>query len=284
VFRYDSRHCVGSAAGGGTRELVAAFDSRLSGGRAWDGCPKLLLFPRSDCFLGFAGDTADAYPLMLQIQNAINMYPKTRDRTLDIVHLKGHMTRVFHYMRKFIHTLPRGQDMPSPLDVDFIFGGYSWRAKDFRFWTLRARGQTFQSEPAEHWGKEPNRWRIKFVGDADAIQFAKKHLAPILKNKNKLPNGDFDMEPFEVLRDIIRSDRFPHVGGPPQLIKVYEHMNTLPFALFWPSKEAKTIAVLGRPLMGYELPIWPVLDPDDIQFRPDDITNHDDDGIDAETR
>jgi hypothetical protein len=259
---------------GETRELVVAFDSRLSGGQAWDGCPKLLLFPRSDCILGFAGDTLDAYPLMLQMQNAINMYPKTRDRTLDVVHLKGHMTRVFHHMRKYIHTLPRGQQEPTPLDVDFIFGGYSWREKDFRFWKLRASGQSFVPEPAEHWGKEPDRWRIKFVGDKEPIKSAKKRLAALLKDRDKLPAGDFDMEPFEVLRDIIRSGQFPSVGGPPQLVKVYEHMNTLPFALFWPTKESKKVTALGRPLMDYELPSWPVLDPDDIRFRPDDEAIH----------
>jgi hypothetical protein len=259
---------------GATREFVAAFDSRLSGGEAWDGCPKLLLFPRSDCVLGFAGATSDAYPLMIQIQNAINMYPKTRDRTIDVVHLKGHMTRVFRHMRKFIHMLPRGVHEPTPLAVDFIFGGYSWREKDFRFWKLRASGQAFIPEPPKHWGPDRARWRIQFVGNEDAVRDAKRRLAILLRKKDKLPGGDFDMEPFEILRDIIRSARHPSVGGPPQLVKVYEHMNTLPFALYWPDKAADKVTALGRPLMNYEITSWPVLDPDEIILRPDDTAIH----------
>src|SRR5271165_897237 len=153
------------------------------------------------------------------------------------------MTRIFHHMHKFVHTLPHGERVPSPLDVDFIFGGYSWREKDFRFWKLRAIGQGFLS---------------------------KLRLASLLKDKSKLPEGGFDMEPFEVLRDIIRSGRYPSIGGPPQLVKVYEHMNTLPFALYWPNRASGKVAALGRPLMDYEVSSWPVLDPDDIRFRPDD--------------
>src|SRR5271157_2669871 len=78
------------------------------------------------------------------------------------------MTRIFHHIHKFVHTLPHGERVPSPLDVDFIFGGYSWREKDFRFWKLRAIGQGFLSKPPDHWGKEPDQWRIQFVGDEDA--------------------------------------------------------------------------------------------------------------------
>lgn len=259
---------------GETREFVVAIDSRLSGGQAWDCCPKLLVLPRSDCVLGFAGDTHDAYPLMIQIQNAINMYPKTRDRTIDVVHLRGHMTRVFQHMREFIHSLPRGQREPTPLDANFIFGGYSWREKDFRFWKLRGDGQRFIAEPPNHWGANPRQWRIHFVGDDEVIGDAKKRLAAILRGRGKLPDGDFDMEPFEVLRDIIRGGRFPSVGGAPQLVKVYEHMNTLPFALYWPDRASGKVTALGRPLMEYEVPSWPVLDPDDIRFRPDDTAIH----------
>jgi hypothetical protein len=259
---------------GQTREFVAAIDNRLSGGQAWDCCPKLLILPRSDCVLAFAGDTHDAYPLMLQIQNAINMYPKTRDRTIDIVHLKGHMSRVFRHMREFINNLPRGQEEPSPLDVSFLFGGYSWRDKDFRFWKLRGDEQRFVAEPPHHWGPEKNRLRIQFVGDQMVVVEAKKQLAKKMRQKGKLPDGNFDMEPFEVLRDLIRSNQFPSVGGAPQLIKVYEHMNVLPFGLYWPDRKSGKVAALGRPLMDYEISSWPVLDPDDIQFKPDDAATH----------
>jgi hypothetical protein len=82
------------------------------------------------------------------------------------------------------------------------------------------------------------------------------------------------MEPFEVLRDIIRAQKFFSVGGPPQLVKVYEHMNTLPFAFYWPDKASGKVTALGRPLMDYEVASWPVLDPDEIVFRSNDTAIH----------
>jgi hypothetical protein len=50
----------------GTTQLLVASDSRLSGGRYWDSNPKIILLPRSDCVMSFAGDTNDAYPLMFR--------------------------------------------------------------------------------------------------------------------------------------------------------------------------------------------------------------------------
>jgi len=254
---------------GQTCEFIVAIDSRLSGGQAWDGCPKLLLLPRSDCVLCFAGDSNDAYPLMVQILNAINMHPRTRDRTIDIVHLKGHMSRVWKHMRTFIHSLPWGQQQAPPPDVSFIFGGYSWREKDFRFWKLVGGLNGFTAEAPQHWGADRDSWRIQFVGDPDPIREAKQRLAKMLKSRGKLPDGDFDMEPFEVLRDIIRAGAYHSVGGPPQIAKVYEHMNAVPFALYWPNRSTGNATVLGRPLLDYELSNWPILDPDNVEFRPE---------------
>jgi hypothetical protein len=70
------------------------------------------------------------------------------------------------------------------------------------------------------------------------------------------------MEPFEVLRDIIRSEKFPSVGGSPQVVKIYEHMNTVPFGVYWPDRASGQISVLGRPLMAYEKVGYSVIDPD----------------------
>jgi hypothetical protein len=39
------------------------------------------------------------------------------------------------------------------------------------------------------------------------------------------------MGPFEVLRDVIREARCDSVGGPPQVAKVYRHLNTQFFAV-----------------------------------------------------
>ncbi|HTG17396.1 MAG TPA: hypothetical protein VK747_19250 [Blastocatellia bacterium] len=83
-----------------TEELVIATDSRLRFGAAWDCCPKILMLPRSDAVLCFAGDTMYAYPIMLQIRNAIEMYGKARSRAMDITDLRGHVLRIIEDMRK----------------------------------------------------------------------------------------------------------------------------------------------------------------------------------------
>jgi hypothetical protein len=62
------------------------------------------------------------------------------------------------------------------------------------------------------------------------------------------------MEPFEVLVEMIRSNRYPTIGGPPQIIKVYRHSNYMPYGVYWPSKASGVMTLYGRPLLDYEHP------------------------------
>ncbi len=71
------------------------------------------------------------------------------------------------------------------------------------------------------------------------------------------------MEPFDVLRDVIRSQAFPSVEGAPQMVKIYEHMNVHPFGVYRPDRATRVISLLGRPLMPYEKPPSGIIDPDD---------------------
>jgi hypothetical protein len=87
-------------------------------------------------------------------------------------------------------------------------------------------------------------------------------LVQLLLARGRLDGGGLDMEPFEVLRDIIRSEAVPSVGGPPQVVKLYEHMNAIPFGVYWPNRDSCQVTILGRPLMSYEATSWRVIDPD----------------------
>jgi len=73
------------------------------------------------------------------------------------------------------------------------------------------------------------------------------------------------MEPFEVLRDMLRSNRFPLIGGAPQIMKVYRHANCMPYAVYWPSKESREVSLMGRPLLDYERSSCLVMDPDTLK-------------------
>ena len=120
-----------------TEELVIAADSRLRFGAAWDYCPKILMLPRSDANLCFAGDTMYAYPIMLQIKNAIEMNDKARSRAMDITDLRGHILRIIEDMRNSIYDFPAGLDEFDGTDFRFILAGYSWKFNEFKIWILQ---------------------------------------------------------------------------------------------------------------------------------------------------
>lgn len=254
---------------GGVQELVVVSDSRLSGGQYWDANPKIVILPRTDSVLSFSGDTNDAYPLMLQAWNAIKMHEPAENRSLDISKLKGHIIRLFNHSRKFITGLPNGQDKPTDPDVRFLFSGFSWRTKKFHIWEIYYDKsiKKFTFRPIKNWTSAdgPSRKLVTYVGDKEAINDARARLTTILKQRNKLLDGSFDMEPFEVLRDIIRSGRFSSVGGPIQMVKIYEHSNVKPVAVLWPSKSDGVASIFGRPLMDYEILPWGIIDPDQPQ-------------------
>ena len=92
----------------------------------------------------------------------------------------------------------------------------------------------------------------------------RKRLVKYLKENGRLVSGGLNMEPFEVLRDMIRASEFPSIGGAPQLVKVYEHMNAVPAGVLWPDRQTGTVSVLGRPLMDYEKIRWRTIDPDNV--------------------
>jgi hypothetical protein len=253
-------------------ELVFASDSRLSGGSDWNCCPKLMLLPRGDSLIAFAGSTLDAYPLMLQFRNWVETDPGARTRFRDINSIKKRMRTIFNDMRIFIDDLPRGQSKPDPPDCELIFGGWSWQAGDFRAWRFRyvQSREMMDFEPFASGMKIGRDHPIVFAGNPAAVETARDEIIALLMKRGRFRPGIgyFDMEHFEVLRDIIRGEMFDDVGGPPQLFKVYKHGNSQPFAVRWPMPDGRTVSVLGRPLFPRERTHLPVLNPDAINFLP----------------
>lgn len=234
-------------------ELVFASDSRLSGEKTWDGCPKIVALPRSDCMISFAGETDYAYPLMLQMINGINSHPPSRERRTDIATARHIALDVFNQMRSGV----KGEHSYFPKDpgVRFIFGGYSWKAQSFKVWTLHYDPSIdkFTFRPANPWAgqKGVSSKVIAWIGDEHAVDDAKLMLTELLREREKLDIGGFDMEPFEVLRDIIRSKKYRSIGGAPQMAKVYRSLQTQHFAVRWPNGEGAA-HVAGRQQLEYE--------------------------------
>ena len=250
----------------GGEELIVAADSRLSGGRRLDCCPKIMTLPRSDSVICFAGDTDFAYPLMLQLYLAIDAHSPSKDRSMDIHEMMKHALKVFNSMRDSVHSYSRGMEIP---ETSFILGGYSWVKKSFSIWLIhyKAKEMRFACRPAGKW--IGNFEKIIFAGDF--AQEGQNRLIKLLKERYKLTafgseSKGLDFEPFEVLRDILRESKpDDSVGGPPQVVKVYQHMNTRPIAVYWPNKESKKVSLLGRPLLEYENTDYWILDPETLE-------------------
>lgn len=250
----------------GGEELLFVADSRLSGGNRFDCCPKIITLPRSDSAICFAGDTDFAYPLMLQLYLAIDSHSPSKDRSMDIHQMQTHAMKVFNNMRDSIHDYAPGMDNPN---ISFILGGYSWKRKSFEIWWIHYKKseRRFACRPAKNWLNGAG----KIVLAGDWAKVAERRLVDLLVYRGKFPKGksgslDLDLEPFEVVRDLLREgDPQTSIGGPPQLVKVYQHMNTKPIAIFWPNRLSGKISLVGRPLLEYENTDYWIMDPDTLQ-------------------
>jgi len=227
-----------------------------------------MTFPRTDCAICFEGDTTFAYPMMIQLQTAVANYPRAINRSQDLFDFKGHILRVLNDMMKY-------KSDYEPPDTSFLFGGYSWDRQKFALWKLHYNKhyKIFTHRPISFWRGIGGEIKVAFSGDY--VEDAKARLVDLLRERGKLKEGNLDMEPFEVLRDMLREDenkkeidaKYNLIGGAPQLIKIYEHMNRAPIAVNWKINDENVVTVLGRPLMNYEISSFPILDPDSLTIK-----------------
>ncbi len=233
----------------GLEHLYIASDSRIRGGQRLDACPKIFTLPRSDCALCFAGDTAFAYPFMIQLAYAIAAHEPARDRGLDIARVKAHLSRVFSDL------VARIEDPAAPFsktEVEFIFAGYSWRKKDFRIWTIRYQEKEKQFEARESKSFLPRLKKVAFVGDWT------RRVRSSLTKELSTPGQFAYLEPLKVLANYLK-DAQPNgtIGGSPQLIRINQHMNTRPLCVRWRGEDT----LLGRPLFNYENTDYWIVEP-----------------------
>jgi len=252
-----------------TEELVFASDSRLSFGGLWDCCPKILPFPRDDAAISFAGDTHYAYPVMLQAMAAISQHPRSLNRAQDIIDLKGHLLKVLNDMTSSVHDLPKIEGVDHSPKTDFLLGGWSWKKAAFTIWHIHfdGRRKLFAYRPASRWTGIAQSKTFAFIGDYKNEY--RERLVSLLRSKRKLDRGGFDMEPLEVLRDMLRAAEFGNIGGLPQVLKVYKFASCRPYAVTWPDRQdGGRVTLLGRPLLSYEKTSYPLLNLDTMTVIP----------------
>lgn len=243
----------------GREDLYFAADSRTRGIRVLDVSPKILMLPRSDCAICFSGDTDAAYPLMLQIASAIAAHEPARTRNLDLAELKHHLLRV---ITDIVNNVRDAAEQFNAKNVQFIFGGYSWRSKTFKLWTIYydATSKSFCAREAVTFHKLLS--KATFIGD-----WAKKYRAALCKELDNNVLKEANYEPLKVLAHLIRSATSDDsIGGVPQVIRIGPHMNTRPLCVLWGSKMERYL--FGRKLFDYEHCDYWAIDPDTGRILP----------------
>ena len=197
---------------------------------------------------------------MLQIFHSISGYEASQTRRLDVTQAARHAISVVNEMRDQVSDLPVGGSPNDDPKTLFLLAGYSWRLQKFVAWRLRYAKDVkrFTLAPIEGI-RGMARGRItKFIGDRRTV--ATSRLAEKLLVKSCLLDGDLDMEPLEVLMEFIADPMYRSIGGAPQVVKVYQHMNTQAFAVKWPDPGGAP-HFFGRPLLPYERLDVPTIDP-----------------------
>ena len=111
---------------------------------------------------------------------------------------------------------------------------------------------------------------IAFGGDMG--KEAERRLLQLLNERRERTGGtepfQFDMEPFEVVRDMLLESRTDDtIGGAPQLVRIDQHINARAVGVYWPSNNSGQVTLLGRPALGYDnLDAW-VLDPNNLELH-----------------
>ncbi len=238
----------------GREDLYFASDSRTRGGMTLDTTPKILTLPRSDSAICFAGDTEATYPLMLHVSAAIAAHGPAQDRNLDIKELKGHLLRV---CTDIVGSIIDSSVKLVASDRQFIFGGYSWRSKEFHIWTFYFDPKTkrFHARTSkrinERLGKAAiiGDWAVRFRAALEMNLQAEGLESPV------------NFQPLTLLAKFLR-DAGPNdtIGGAPQIVRVGPHMNTRPFCVKWGSENKRHL--FGRALFDYENCDYWTIDPD----------------------
>ena len=254
-------------------ELVFISDSRLCGGHRWDECPKLTTLPGTTCVLAFAGDTAYAYPMMMQIKQAMKGYRRIETRAMDVTDINGHVINHANHLMDSVYDLADPDYIP---DNEFIFGGYSWIEKRFRLWRYyyKKHDKAFVKDGKPHRIFPNIDGHLVVIGDQR--ENFKKALRELLREKygsnvEELVGLSLDMEPFEALcRMLKKVSARDTIGGAPQMIKSYQYMNSCPVGVYWPEKKDvySNRTLLGRKMFDYEDTEYWFIDPETLYTNP----------------
>jgi hypothetical protein len=222
------------------QEAWLASDSRLHGdGNVWDDCPKLFVSPRRDLAAAFSGDTAQAYPLLLQIANAISAHWSAADGTLELTALVEHLGQVANDMLSRVESDPHVHGQPAARPFArrgdaIVLAGYSRHTNGLVLRALQFDSATRMwkfVKTRAHVKIGPNKV-FRIFGDRVAASRYAHLLESRLRAVGKVGTSKpFELEPLEVLWEFLalpESKEHPlpqrsrplTVGGPVQALQV----------------------------------------------------------------
>jgi hypothetical protein len=202
---------------------------------------------------------------MIQVLRWAEDYNRAFTRAMDLTDFAGHAERLCSAM--LIDTVARSGRLPSGIDLrtefSLLLAGYSWKEQRFRIWQSLVRRNGSFAWRAERCSSE----HVVFVGSGKpaATRILMQRLAGNRRGQRFFRRYALDWEPLEILCRVIREGLDSDTGGAPQLMKVYRHMNVVPFAVPWQVEGAPIMTFLGRPLLEYERTQRLALDPDTFQ-------------------
>lgn len=246
-------------------ELIFVTDSRLRSFGSWDCNPKIFTFSRTDCVMCFSGDTVFSYPMMIQLKNEIELNPKIEGRHQRLTVFKGVILHILNNMllHKSDYEIPK---------VEFLFGGYCWHSHEFKLWRFiyQENIKRFTQYAVDYWRGVNGLGRVKVAFSGDYVDDAKKRLVAILKERGKFDTGVLDMEPLEVVREMLLDEDAPRkyhlIGGAPQMVKVYRSLNRVPFGVKWRVDNEERVTLFGKPIKVFRNMPLPIIDPLTLEY------------------
>ena len=196
--------------------------------------------------------------MMIQISNAIAAHRPSRNRKLDISHLKDHLLRI---ATDLVNSITESYDDFETSSAKFIFGGYSWRNAEFMVWTFSfdTKQKSFVARPSNNFHDRIG--QAAFIGD-----WATRFRGKLVRHLNELKT-DFTSkhEPLAVLANLLRTTKITDsIGGAPQVVRIGAHMNSRTFCVPWNGKKT----LFGRTLFDYENCDYWSIDPDNGRIEP----------------
>lgn len=223
------------------RELIMASDSRVKAGPDYSDCnAKMLALSRPATAVAMSGDASEAYSFLLQILATSSLLDGHANGRTDLRGLADDLKPVLQdtRFRSYSEITRKRTEKPPTLDV--VLAGWSWRRSRFEGYSygFNDSGDVVKKSLREL--DEQTAYGVYFAGSG--AREALNRLHRILREEG-LPRpkaGDpdarkkartyfLDWQPLQILLDISADRTQTSIGGPPQILRMYQYGQTETF-------------------------------------------------------